>query len=69
MQLDDDEDIFVLIGKNVVLNSGGPIMTVIDCEIERRRGITVKCQWISKDGVPYNDTFPLACVSPYRANQ
>jgi len=44
-------------GEVVVLNSGGPGMTVLFCYPE-----SVLCAWMDSNGVTQRDSFPNACV-------
>jgi uncharacterized protein YodC (DUF2158 family) len=55
-------------GDVVVLKSGGPPMTVSQCDQDSFGGeMTVWCSWFEKNK-PMKDTFPAAVVKIYEGN-
>lgn len=45
------------IGSSVILNGGGPVMTVV-----ATRDSHVDCVWFSQDAKPERSTFPVAAL-------
>ncbi len=48
------------IGDTVCLNSGGPLMTVVEMGVGETGQL--RCQWFDDDGQKYEEHFPPAAV-------
>lgn len=54
------------VGDTVQLNSGGPVLTVVEARPPTPVGVTppVKVAWIADDGTAREAFFPAACLMP-----